>query len=283
MGDALLRLLDGADFDSVLNEFSLTKYELLSMLRKELLTYKKNYNFEQREMLKSVYLSSYSMLDLNGQSVAYVSDTHYASKYENDMYFSIVLDFCRKQKISYLFHGGDIGDGLVKASSKYRTPQKQIAHIVDLYPEDDFILQCILGGNHDCKYLKHELDLLKILVSEKKNILPLGYFQSYFTVYGYPISFEHHSNISFSHRLVNTSFAITGHAHKSRFDDNFIKLPALSDDIELNNGVESILGFVVMDTVSYGAYFDLIFSRYSFSNLAPIKEESYTYQFSKRF
>lgn len=46
--------------------------------------------------------------------------------------------------------------------------------------------QYILGGNHDLKYHKHGFDLLKVLAGEKKNVMPLGYSQAYFTVDGVP-------------------------------------------------------------------------------------------------
>lgn len=62
------------------------------------------------------------MVDLTSQKVMLVSDTHFASKKENLEYFPMVLDFCHNYGIFYLFHGGDIGDGLVDANKKYQTP-----------------------------------------------------------------------------------------------------------------------------------------------------------------
>lgn len=282
MRDVLEQLIAGENFDSVLVEYQLNKYELLASLRKEILTYKKSFDLEQREQLKSIYLDSYSMLDLTDQKVVFISDTHCASKKENPEYFPVILDFCRDHGIFYLFHGGDIGDGLVEAHRNYQIPIKQIEHILDVYPEDKCIRQYLLGGNHDAKYLKYGYDLLKILSSEKRNVYPLGYSQSYFTVYGYPISFEHHSKIRSKYRLVEFPFVIAGHAHKSRFAEDFIKLPTLSDDIHMENVMEGRPGFVVMETISHEFDFELIFSRYSFSNLKPRKEETYTYQFIKK-
>ena len=282
MRDVVEQLIAGEEFDKVLKENQLNKYELLASLRKEVIAYKKELSLNEREQLKSVYLKFYSMVDLTGQKVAFISDTHFASKKENVEYFPVVLDFCRNHGIFYLFHGGDIGDGLVECHKEYQMPKKQIDHILDVYPEDKNIRQYILGGNHDAKYLKHGYDLLKILSAEKKNIFPLGYFQSYFTVYGYPFSFEHHSKIRPQYRLVDFPFVIAGHAHKSRFADDFIKLPTLSNDIHMENKPEGTAGFVVMETFPCGCSFDLNFSRYSFSDLEPVKEETYTYQFTKK-
>ena len=282
MKEVLDALVDGKSFEVVLEEFQLSKYELLAVLRKELLSYQKDFNLEQMDQLRSTYLSSYSMVDLTGQKVMLVSDTHFASKKENPDYFPMVLNFCHNHGIFYLFHAGDIGDGLVEADKNYQTPMKQCERILDVYLEDESIRQYLLGGNHDYKYLEHGIDLLKVLSSEKKNVFPLGYTQSYFTVFGYPISFEHYSKKHSSYRLVEYPFVISGHAHKSRFADNFIKLPTLSDDIHYKNLPEGVPGFVVMETTSYEMHFDLTFSRYSFDSLEPRKEEAYTYQFVKK-
>ena len=282
MREVLEQLITGADFDKLLVEYQLNKYELLASLRQEVLSYKKDLDLNQREKLKSIYLKFYSMIDFTGQKIAFVSETHFASKYENTEYFPVVLDFCRHHGIFSLFHGGDIGDGMVDFQKKYQTPIKQINHILDVYPDDKHICQYVLGGNHDTKYLKKGYDLLKILSAEKHNVFPLGYLQSYFTIFGYPISFEHHSKIRLQYRLVESPFVITGHAHKSRFADNFIKLPTLSDDIHMKDIAEGVPGFIVIEPVSRGVYFDLNFSRYSFNDLEPVKEECYTYQFTKK-
>ncbi len=282
MREVLEQLIAGEDFDKVLKKNQLNKYELLTSLRKEVIAYKRGLTLDEREQLKSVYLKFYSMLDLTEQKVAFISDTHFASKKENIKYFPVILDFCRNHGIFYLFHGGDIGDGLVNCHKKYRMPKEQIDHIINVYPEDKSIRQYILGGNHDAKYLKHGYDLLKILSDEKKNVFPLGYFQSYFTVYGYPFSFEHHSRIRPGYRLIECPFVISGHAHKSRFANDFIKLPTLSNDIHIRDSIEGSAGFVTMETVSHDKSFELYFSRYSFLGLDPVKEESHTYQFIKK-
>ena len=47
MRDVLEQLIAGENFDSVLVEYQLNKYELLASLRKEILTYKKSFDLEQ--------------------------------------------------------------------------------------------------------------------------------------------------------------------------------------------------------------------------------------------
>lgn len=283
MREALEHLIAGEDFDTVLEEYQLNKYELLESLRDEVISHKKYFQHEQKEQLKSIYMDSYSMIDFQGERVMFVSDTHFASKFEYPGYFPIVLDFCHTNGIHYLFHGGDIGDGMIQPGKNYHTPIKQVEHILDVYLEDKKVRQFILGGNHDSKYHKYGIDLLKVLASEKKNVYPLGYAQSYFTIFGYPFSFEHHCTIRPQYRLIALPFTITGHAHKSRFGDDFIKLPTLSHDHHYKDFPAGVLGFIVMDTISDLTTFDLKFSRYSFtSSLEPYQEEAYVYQFVKK-
>lgn len=47
MKEALGALVDGKSFEVVLEEFQLSKYELLAALRRELLSYQKNFDLEQ--------------------------------------------------------------------------------------------------------------------------------------------------------------------------------------------------------------------------------------------
>ncbi|MDD6757717.1 MAG: hypothetical protein PUE33_06655 [bacterium] len=66
MREVLEQLIAGEEFDKVLKENQLNKYELLASLRKEVIAYKKELSLNEREQLKSVYLKFYSMVDLTG-------------------------------------------------------------------------------------------------------------------------------------------------------------------------------------------------------------------------
>ncbi len=279
--DALERLLDGEDFDKVLEEYQMDKFELLSGLRNEALSYKRNFEEEEREQLKSIYLNSCSMVDFAHKRIVFVADTHFGSKYENLNYFPMVIDFCHRNHISSIMHGGDIGAGLIECKRGFQTPLKQLDHVIEAYPEDKRVKQYILGGNHDLKYHKHGFDLLKVLAGEKKNVMPLGYSQAYFTVDGVPFSLEHHCTIRPQYRLLPDVFAIQGHAHKFRAAEDFLKLPTLSDDMHYRDFPEGNPGFVVMSSENCGDYFQFVFDRYCI-NSDSIKEQSrFVYQLKR--
>lgn len=280
MSDILSHLLESENFDLILEEYELSKYELLSSIREEVIRHPEKFSPDEKEQLKGFYLSNYSMIDLHSEPVIFISDTHYASKNENLIYTSLVMDYCRRNNIQTLFHGGDIGDGMVQYSSKYFSVVKQIEHIVDVYPEDKRIKQYAVGGNHDLKYRKNGINLLKLLASEKKNFFPMGYSQAYFTIYGIPISFEHHCRIHACNRLVDSPLSIMGHAHKSRFTDRIIKLPTLSDDRHANN-IDTLPGFVTMQAVLGEETVNLCFKRYFIENYQIEEDKPYIYQLKK--
>lgn len=49
MREALEHLIAGEDFDTVLEEYQLNKYELLESLRDEVISHKKYFQHEQKE------------------------------------------------------------------------------------------------------------------------------------------------------------------------------------------------------------------------------------------
>lgn len=280
MNDVLLELLETNDFNYVLNDFDLAKYELLRVIHKAIFCNDSQFSNEEKCILRQLYLDNYSIVDLEEVTVCFISDTHLASKYENLDYLKTVFDFCKENDIQYIFHGGDIGDGMVDQGKRYFNTERQIEHILESFLDSSDIKQYILGGNHDAKYKKRDIDLLRLLASEKKNVIPMGYQQAYFTLCGIPISFEHHSQIRPQYRMVDYLFTIMGHAHKSRFSDRMVKLPALCDQ-SFYDVVEAIPGFAVMKSQRYYEMVNLEFERYSFSD-GVHKEKAYVYELKNK-
>ena len=86
MSDILSHLLESENFDLILEEYELSKYELLSSIREEVIRHPEKFSPDEKEQLKGFYLSNYSMIDLHSEPVIFISDTHYASKNENLIY-----------------------------------------------------------------------------------------------------------------------------------------------------------------------------------------------------
>lgn len=80
--------------------------------------------------------------------------------------------------------------------------------------------------------------------------------------------------------MVDYSFSIMVHAHKSRFSDKMVKLPALCDQ-SFYDILETVPGFVVMKSQRYYEIINLAFERYSFSS-GVHKEEVYVYELKNK-
>lgn len=258
-------------------EENLENYELLEILHK--IIYRKTYEKLSNNMeynLNKMYLENLHFLKVQNTKIILISDTHLASKEENLLYLEEVADFIKQNKIPYLLHGGDIGDGMISYNENYYTYQKQIEHILEVYPEFSDTEQFLLAGNHDRKYWKKGLDVLSLLTHEKKKITGIGYYQSYFKIYDKTISFEHHSKWK-KINLVTPKFTISGHTHQYRAKEDHLTLPTLSDSNP--NGKEDLNpGFVLLTTSKKEQDINLFFEYYHTTENGIRKnlEKSYT-------
>lgn len=203
------------------------------------------------------------MLKVKDDAVVFISDTHYDyssldRKNTNRWDFLYyVLNFCRYNKIRYLIHGGDIGDGTIEVNGvKYpinfevgsdKIAEEQVDNIISDYPSDPFVYQSVLGGNHDERYLDYEIDILKGL-ADKKNIYPLGYLHAFISIDGGYISLEHenHPYRIECRNLIPHDLSIHGHSHIASFQDNDVYIPALGGFLNHKGEEGGEPGFIVM-------------------------------------
>ena len=151
MREKILYLINkGFNFNEILIYLSLTRVMLLSYYNSFIND--DTIPFELIGKIKNDYLENLFFINLESEKVIFISDTHIGSKYENIDYLNQVKYFIEKNNIKYLFHGGDIGDGMVNYHKYFNTYNKQIEHLLDIYFNKFEIKQYILGGNHDYKY-----------------------------------------------------------------------------------------------------------------------------------
>ena len=218
---------------------------------------------QEKEILKQIYRDKGCMLKIKDAAVVFISDTHYdySSLDRKNMnrwdFLYYVLDFCNYNKIHYLIHGGDIGDGTIEVngakefissnSGSYENAREQVDNIISDYPSDPFVYQSVLGGNHDDRYLDYEIDILKGL-ADKKNIYPLGYLQAFISIDGVYISLEHenHPYRIECRNLIPHDLSIHGHSHIASFQDNDVYIPALGGFLNHKGEEGGEPGFIVM-------------------------------------
>lgn len=281
MEQCVKELLNGEKIEDILDCYHLQKYELLTKIREELWNIKHLNNEETLNKLSTTFYQECFLLRISKKPVALFSDTHFGSKDEKLEYYQMFIDFCLTNHIYTLLHGGDIGDGLVRCSTKYRNSLKQLDHILEVYIDSPFLKQYILGGNHDEKYHHHGIDILKELAMNKRNITPLGYGQCFIQIFNNIVSIEHHARLSKEEKILPYDFTIAGHSHKSRFTNHSVRIPTLSNSIQYPNIIEGLPGFIIMIPIKKEN--KLCFERYYFINGKIKKEEkTYIYQLQKR-
>lgn len=252
-------LLQGLTTRNLEEIFSMTKQQLVKEYYEILNRKRYLLTPEEFTIVYQEYLENYSFKDFSKEKIIFIADTHIGSKNENLEYLRQVRDFIKQNKIEYLIHAGDLGDGMVNYHRKVSTYPKQVEHILTNYDLGKEIHQYILGGNHDKKYQKRSEDILNLLKEQNPNIESIGYYQAYFTINGLPISLEHssHQNQIF----VKPSFRILGHAHYLNFKESSLILPPLCDDFP-NKEVSAEPGFVTLESFRDNSEVILDFTSY---------------------
>ena len=226
----------------IAEELNLTKTELIKYSYKLIHDRDKKLSWEQEFMLRKYYLENAYFQNFKTGKILFLSDMHIGSIYENESYLEQAKEYIKKEKIKTVIDGGDIGDGLVKYSRNYSTYDKQIEHILKVYPFVKGVRYYQLGGNHDKRYKNKGIDILEALKEEYGTIYPVGYYQAYFKIKDKIISLEHNSKMK-DNRLIQKDFSILGHGHECKLEEKKIHLPTLSDSMPSN---ESPAGFVTM-------------------------------------
>lgn len=264
MKEEILYLINkNLNFNDILIYLSLPKIELVSYYKKIL-----NDDYiplDLRMKLKGEYLENLFFVNLEIEKVIFISDTHIGSKDENIEYLNQVKYFIENNNINYLFHGGDIGDGMVNYHKYFNTYNKQIEHLLDIYFNKFEIKQYILGGNHDYKYKRKDVDILKLL-SDNVLIENIGYYNAYFKIFDKVISFEHNSKKT--NDLINIDFRILGHSHIGKFRENLVMLPASCDENSTNNLMFKP-GFIVLESINENSLIKLLFTEYIYTENGP--------------
>ena len=282
MEKCVKELLNGTKIEDVLDCYHLQKYELLTKIREELWNIKRLNNEEILKKLSTTFYQECFLLRISKKPVALFSDTHFGSKDENLEYYQMFINFCIENHIYNVIHGGDIGDGLVRYSKNYFDATKQLDHILEVYIDHPMLRQYLIGGNHDEKYQKHGIDILKELAKNKRNIIPLGYRQSFIRIFTNAVSIEHSPKLSPEEKIMPYEFSIAGHSHKNNFARNCVKLPTLSSYLQYPNIKEGLPGFIVMYSTKNNQTVKLEFTRYYITNYGLEKEENpYIYKLQR--
>lgn len=150
---------------------------------------RRNYHVNKENIAtgKNVNISM-SRFTKNIVTIGVVSDTHFASKYQQITALHNFYDLCYEEKINTVIHAGDLVDGhKVYQGQEFELFvhgfDKQREYVIKNYPQRDGITTYMLGGNHDYKWFKHGgCDIIKDVSDVRKDIVNLGFFGSAITI-----------------------------------------------------------------------------------------------------
>lgn len=274
------QILDMVDnnytFSDILIENNISDYELLNIFY-YLLHKEKNTSLEVMKKMRNLFYQNFSFLNLKDSKILIISDTHIGSDYQNIDYIEQAEDIAKISQVDSIFHLGDVGDGQVD-KTMFTSTKKEVEYLLNIYDFFSDYPQYILGGNHDEKYKNEGYDILKLLEQTNHNIIPIGYRQAYFRIFNKVIALEHESRLHKKHHhLVNPNFIIAGHSHKSRFKENEVYIPSLSDVVPNQNVDDNEPGFMLLETSKENKKINLEFTRFQTTEYGPelVKQKKY--------
>lgn len=169
-----------------------------------------------------------------------ISDTHLGHLNDNLKSIAIMMEYCLKEGIHNIFHAGDFFHGIFPNDSqdiKVTDPFEQIEYGLNNYPYDKNIITYICLGNHDATFwLEDGLDIKKILLEKRHDLVPIGYGNSKINILNNSIYINHPIEragiISTGHQNIIKSLIIKGHSHKFKISTGggctIIHTPTLS-------------------------------------------------------
>lgn len=278
MKQKIINMIDNNySFSDILIENNLQDYELLNIIY-YLISKEKNISKESLKKIRNILYQNFSFLNLTESKLLIISDTHLGSSNQNIEYIEQAEDIANKEQVNSIFHLGDIGDGQVD-KTMFTTIKDEVEYLLETYNFFTEYPQYLLGGNHDEKYKKEGYNILKLLKEINANIIPVGYREAHFRIFNKVIALEHESKSKKqSKHIINPNFIIAGHSHKSRFKENEVYIPTLSDVITNKDVEGNEPGFMILETKKESKKTILEFTRYQTTNNGPekIKEKIYT-------
>lgn len=195
-----------------------------------------------------------SSLNIDDTKIIIIADTHICSIYENISYLEEVYNYAIKNNIKTILHAGDLLQGIYRnVSKKYRTLERQVEHLEDIYPFDSSITNHIILGNHDFQIFDKDINQCSIITRKDLNIL--GVKKIYFN-WNDTLMELFHKCPKYPQEIpfIPTIMKFYGHSHKFAIHKSTISIPTLSDDLK----EQTSPGFIVASITEENIYLELI-------------------------
>lgn len=219
-----------------------------------------------------------------------ISDTHKGHIDDANKCHDAVYEYCKKNGIHIIFHGGDLYQGFVsgqKQCNKFTAPEKQIEYGIKTFPYDKNILNITVLGNHDASlWLEYGIDIRQILLNRRHDIIPVGYEYGKILIGNYLFELIHKIEKLPYHikpKPNKNSIRMNGHSHRFKIvtlnnnNSLIINVPSLSYTKEVNTSypdieISTLPSMIDMElTISYNSIVSEYFQHFIFFNDQPIR------------
>lgn len=166
-----------------------------------------------------------------------ISDLHLCNKLDRIDLLYKAYEYAYSNNIKYVINLGDLFDSCMphnKKETKTYSLEQQVKYIKDCYPYSEYIKTLILYGNHDyySKY-KYGIDIVDMLSKERKDMINLGYGESYLNIKNNYIKLQHEIDYLKNYKKnVETYITLLGHYHNYKVDINddtvYVYAPSLT-------------------------------------------------------
>lgn len=165
-------------------------------------------------------------------NAVFISDTHFAHLKERIDLLDCVYDYCLKNDIHLIIHGGDLVEGISEQAVKFPNPEEQVTYLLKNYPFDKNILNFICLGNHDYTLLeKMGINIGQVLETHRQDLVCLGFGTGKLKIKKDTLYITHPIS-KLNCETVHNGLVLAGHSHqaKSLIRQNIVKinLPPLS-------------------------------------------------------
>lgn len=218
-----LNKIDDETKANVIKDYFDPNYDIRTMKRK--------YGLFHNEILaivgdKDSRIEDYHDGIIGSDSFVALADTHIGSIYEKEIYYDCLADYLTNYGIRDTIIIGDLLQGTIPSlQPKYKNPNIQIKHALDIISNVDKTTWHILFGNHDLQLLNQNSKYYKVIKS-RPDFHMLGFRRAYM-LWGKLLFSVIHPTKKYKiyPPAINADFRLCGHRHYIEIKDNEVNLP----------------------------------------------------------
>lgn len=167
-----------------------------------------------------------------------ISDLHLCNKLDRMDLLYKAYDYSYKNNIKYIINLGDLFDSCMphnKNELRIKSLSEQLEFVINNYPYSKDIKTLILYGNHDYySKQKNNIDIVEKFSKERKDLIHLGYGESYINIKDNFIKLQHEIDYLKNYKKnLETYITLLGHYHsykvKTVDGSTYIYVPSLSN------------------------------------------------------